>query len=391
MKILIIAPDIFPFQKGYGGRNPINIYDSLTKMGHEVSLLTSAPDHELEVFGEDGSLEKFSIVRLHSSASIPRDFEYFFPPYFREIKKVKEMVVSDRYNLIILNDFFWTLSFLSILLMGRKNRGKTVMINHGLISHHNFVLKFLLSSFNRVVSSLLVTQVAGILSYSSKSLEQIKNLTPDGMKHRKHPSCIDSSKFIKDHKNSCSLNDSDMKSKFHINGKFIFSIGATSPHKGYELLIDAFFRLQKDVSELQLIIAGQLTDHAEELMKLSREMGIEKRVRFVGPINDEEKFWLFRSCDVLVIPSLHEGFGAGAMEADVMQIKVVATNTGAHEETLEGNRFARIVDPGHVDELTDALSELISIPEIPPKTINEEKLKRYSCESLCSVLMDMVE
>ena len=46
MKILIITPDIYPIEMGYGSRNSLILSKAFEKFGHEVDILASCPDYK---------------------------------------------------------------------------------------------------------------------------------------------------------------------------------------------------------------------------------------------------------------------------------------------------------------------------------------------------------
>lgn len=387
MKILIVTSDIYPFQKGYGGRNPINIYDALSKMGHDVKLMTSVPHYGLEGADLEEMPANIDFIRLYSTLFQRDEIAYLLPPFFSEVKKIKQILRDGKFDLILLNDYIWSISALSLILMGKTNRRKTILINHGIIKRKGFVYEQVLQFFNIVVAKILLRDFKGILSYSNTTYKELGKILPASLKHIVHPLCIDYSKFRADYERSLSTSFQEIREKFRISGGFIFSISSISPHKGYEVLINAFSHLLEQYPNIDLVLAGQMTQYGKQLRKLCDDLGISKNVRFVGTISDPEKFNLMMKSTIFVIPSLREGFGAGAMEADVLQVKVVATDTGAHKEILSANRFSRIVEPGNSIELYNAIDDLISIKEEPARTLDVAKLCRYSCESLCEAIL----
>lgn len=391
MNVLIITPDIYPFQKGYGGRNPLNLFEAFSRLGHDTWLIASVPDWEPFNVDSEGLTGHFEIIKLHSLNFIARDFDYIFPPYFRDMRKIKKNLHRRDYDIIILNDYFWSLSFISLLLMGKRNMSRTIMINHGIISPRGSGLKYIFSAFSAVVSRIFISQFMGILSYSQRSHAAISEIVDPYDRLYIHPSCIDSTQFVKDFQKSLVIPENYLKNRFGIFSNFIFSIGAISPHKGYENLIRSFNILEKQYPGILLIIAGKLTPYYETLKTLTEQPNISDRVKFIGEVSEAEKFLLLTKCSIFVIPSLSEGFGAGAMEADVLQVKVVATDTGAHGEILAGNRFARIVVPGDEDGLYEGMRDLFAMTEEPSRTLDEDKLSSYSCGSLASYIISLVK
>ena len=202
MNILIITPDIYPFQRGYGGRNPLNLFDAFSRSGHTTFLLASVLDREWNINESAKLTELFEIVRLHSIEFVPAAFDYFSLPYIQDILKIRKLLHSNHYDVIILNDYFWSLSFLSILLMGRRNRSRTIMINHGIISPKGHGSKYLFNVFSVLVSKIFIRQFLGILSYSRMSHAAISKIVKPYGRFHVRPSCIDSGQFSIDYENA---------------------------------------------------------------------------------------------------------------------------------------------------------------------------------------------
>jgi glycosyltransferase involved in cell wall biosynthesis len=387
MDILIITPDIYPFQKGYGGRNPLNIFDSLRDMGNNVYLLTSLPDKHLDSLSTYKKPEQFKIARLHSFKKIPSDYDYIMPLYFKDFMEIKKLFSIKDFDMIILNDVFWSLSLASIISMKKVDRKKILIIDNGIYSPKSPPIKYFMNVFYNVFFKIFLSQVKGVLSYSMESYNRIEKFLTPGIKHKIRPSCIDSFSFLKDYNDSLKNSEKYYEMNPYKNKKFIFSIGAASPHKGYIILLDAFKILLNEFPEIELIIAGQVTEYSNELLNHAKSLGIESKIKLIGPISEKEKFFYLLNCELFVIPSLIEGFGAGAMEADVLQIKLVATGTGAHKEILNGNKFSKIIEPGNVSELHMALSSMLSSKIDAPRKLDIKKLEKYSCSELCRFII----
>ena len=74
-----------------------------------------------------------------------------------------------------------------------------------------------------------------------------------------------------------------------------------------------------------------------------REMDIDRKVKFLGPVPDEDLPAIYRGALLLVLPSLIEGFGLPALEAMACGTPVVASNTTALPEVVGDGGI--LVDP----------------------------------------------
>ena len=68
---------------------------------------------------------------------------------------------------------------------------------------------------------------------------------------------------------------------------------------------------------MELLIAGRPNDreYILYLKELAKELGVEKKVKVLGAISEEEKAWYYQNCYAFTFPSLSEGFGLPVAEA----------------------------------------------------------------------------
>ena len=92
---------------------------------------------------------------------------------------------------------------------------------------------------------------------------------------------------------------------------FLFSIGTVLPKKNFHVLPCL---LQHN--DLELIIAGKKDrGYADHVMEMASKFGVEDRVRLIGPVSYEDKYWYLKNCEAFMFPSIAEGFGIPVIEA----------------------------------------------------------------------------
>ncbi len=129
--------------------------------------------------------------------------------------------------------------------------------------------------------------------------------------------------------------------------------------KGNEYLLRAMPAVIEKYPAARLLIAGD-GPLKEDLENLVRELGLEKHVYLIGFRTDIlDLLTLF---DIVVIPSLNEGFGLVMVEAMAMEKPVVATRVGGLIEIAGGTDSAVFVRPGSSRELSDGLIALLADP-----------------------------
>lgn len=96
--------------------------------------------------------------------------------------------------------------------------------------------------------------------------------------------------------------------------------------------------------------------------RLVHELGLHGRVTFLEQLSAEELVRVYNSAQVLVSPSLYEGFGLPAAEAQACGTPVVATSAGALREIVEDGVTGRLVVAGQERPLAHALKTLLQDP-----------------------------
>lgn len=129
------------------------------------------------------------------------------------------------------------------------------------------------------------------------------------------------------------------------------------PLKNVESLIIATARLAAMGIEVQTEIAGSGPSESA-LRDLIASLGVADRVRILGWRKDVDK--LLASWDLLVIPSLEEGFPLSALEAMAEARPVVASSVGGLSELVVDGATGRLIPPGDTDALVLCIAELAS-------------------------------
>lgn len=131
------------------------------------------------------------------------------------------------------------------------------------------------------------------------------------------------------------------------------------PIKGLPILLEAWARVRPTNWVLDLVGPGE-EDHRDKLVKKIRRHGMGEAVRFSGAVSEEEKWDMYRSADLFILPSHSENFGIVVAEALAAGVPVITT-TGTPWEELEERRCGWRVDP-EVDPLSEALRKAIQCP-----------------------------
>jgi glycosyltransferase involved in cell wall biosynthesis len=95
-------------------------------------------------------------------------------------------------------------------------------------------------------------------------------------------------------------------------------------------------------------------------MRLIRELGLTDAVILAGYIPDHELRAFYNLCDVFAMPSKGEGFGIVFLEALACGKPVIAGNKDGSVDAVLNGRLGVRVDPESVDEISEALIQVLS-------------------------------
>ncbi|MDD2331802.1 MAG: glycosyltransferase [Candidatus Cloacimonetes bacterium] len=169
-----------------------------------------------------------------------------------------------------------------------------------------------------------------------------------------------------------------LKPQTTIPNRLVF-VGNLVPDKGLQFLLPALKRLRMKGLELSLNIIGD-GSYRGKLEFLSRELGIQTEVQFLGARDNAEIPALLHNADILVLPSRIESFGIVLIEAMACGLPVIATKCGGPQSIVTQNT-GLLVNPSSVDALEQGISELISNwNSYVPETIRQEFIARFSIE-----------
>lgn len=133
------------------------------------------------------------------------------------------------------------------------------------------------------------------------------------------------------------------------------------PVKGLINLVEAW--RQTRPQGWQVVIAGPDDGgHQTEVASTVRAAGLDGEFVFVGPVNQAQKWDIYRRADIFVLPTFSENFGLVIAEALACGVPVITTKS-APWKVLEQARCGWWIDVG-VSPLVAALREAISLSDV---------------------------
>jgi glycosyltransferase involved in cell wall biosynthesis len=138
-------------------------------------------------------------------------------------------------------------------------------------------------------------------------------------------------------------------------------IARLTEQKGHTILFEAVKRIIPSHNNLLLLIIGQ-GELEQSLKNEVRALKIESYCRFLGHQDTISPY--YQLCDLIIIPSLFEGFCYVAVEAQYHQKAVIASDTSSLKEVVQDGKTGLLFEPGNSADLAEKIISLLNAPDI---------------------------
>jgi phosphatidyl-myo-inositol dimannoside synthase len=328
MKFLLITLEYFPFKGGIA-----NYYTNLSYYWPKNSELFVLNNNKGDLLSSGGFFRwRKSLFRLY---------------HFIKKNKIKHIIVGHILPLGI-----------SAFVLNKILKTEYSVVLHGMdfsLATRNPWKRFLSKIILKNASKILVANsyTADLCSKFLKSSDKIKVVNPG----------------IKDSVSVDQESVEDSRKRNNLEGfHLLFSIGRLVERKGFDYTIMALNNIYKQNPEAKVvyIIAGKGPD--EEYLKKVAQSSLgdnwEDKVKFIGEIDEKEKWSLFCLCDIFVMPSRNisgdfEGFGIVYLEANLSKKAVIAGRSGGVPDAVVNGLNGILVNPENYLEISEAISTLL--------------------------------
>ena len=170
----------------------------------------------------------------------------------------------------------------------------------------------------------------------------------------------------------------------------VASVGGVEQRKNSLQALEAVARAFSQYPGLRWVIAGgaSIWEHDEYRAAFARRLAelpeaVRLRVTLLGTIPEAELTALYQASDILLCPSLQEGFGLCVLEALAAKSAVVVPQGAPFDEYLD-ERCASLVDPRSTRSIADVLVRLLRNPAARTRLAQAgfERVQRYSWDTV---------
>ncbi|MGB2695533.1 MAG: glycosyltransferase family 4 protein [Dehalococcoidia bacterium] len=371
----------------YSGGQGVYLYyltRELARMGHEVHVLAGPPYPDLAEGVIGHNIETYSYWSFHHEKQnflFERNpLTHFHPVNFYEFvstrialssllltfsvrawRKLQELSREHRFDIVHDNQ---TLSY-GITLMQTSGIPVVATIHHPLTIDLQNALRQARSPYEMIRRTLWspwvmqqlvarrLPRVIAVSETSRKAVQEAFKLDPNRM--RVVHNGIDTDTFR------------PLPGVTKERGLLLYVGNSEDRNKGARYLIEALHLLENDQRDYHLAFVDHEKEKLRLVPRLVQEYGLSSRVEFTGHVSTEELVRLYNRAELVVSPSLYEGFGLPAAEAMSCEAPLIATTGGAFPEVVDHGETGWLVPPGDAPALADAIRMMMDNPGLRAK------------------------
>ena len=364
----------FPPTTGGEGAYTYGLAKALSDSGHRVSVITA------DVKGRGRVLKnKIKIIPI---TTIKKPGLKLFSFNINVKKKMKELCEVQNSDIDILhhtNDYYF-------LFISEKYAPIVTTVHHPYVAERRFIsanvpffdyLRYLMRRpiyFHEQMEKITcekADKIIAISKYTSRSI--IKEYSISACKIEIIPNAVDVNKF------NPKIAGYEIRERLNIQAApIVLFVGRLDVNKGISYLLKAFSKIIEDLPDAKLVVVGEgpLKNNA---LSLLNKYNIKKSVMLIGRVSEEDLPEFYAASDLVVLPSLMEGFGITLLEAMASGKPCVATRAGGVEDAVINGETGLLVPPADSYSLYHAILRLLTDDKLSREfgTAGRKRVENY--------------
>lgn len=179
---------------------------------------------------------------------------------------------------------------------------------------------------------------------------------------------------------------------FNDNSKIkIVSVGRLARQKGFDILLEAHKKLIDEKIEHEVYILGNDGGEKEYLIKKIKEYNLENSFFLIG--FKENPYSHIKQADIFVSVSRYEGYSLVIAEAICLEKPIISTKCVGPNELLDNGKYGIMIEPENVEELSNAIKNLILNSELRKKyeTLSLERRKIFNKNEIFEQIENLID
>jgi glycosyltransferase involved in cell wall biosynthesis len=145
-----------------------------------------------------------------------------------------------------------------------------------------------------------------------------------------------------------------------VNGRYVICVAHFVAKKAHDVLLQAFSLIEKERSDLRLVLIGGDGPERQEIISLIHSLGLGSKVDVMVNVPHREVLGWIAHAKCLILPSREEPFGMVLLEAALVRVPVVATRVGGVPEFVSDKIHGLLCEPDRPDDIAQAVLTTLS-------------------------------
>ena len=177
----------------------------------------------------------------------------------------------------------------------------------------------------------------------------------------------------------------EIQVKYNLPKNYLLYVGSIEERKNLLTLLKTI----KELPNQKLVVIGNGKAYKIKCLRFIAEHNLSDRVLFITGLNLEEMAAIYQNAQMLIYPSIFEGFGIPILEALFSKIPVITSKDGCFAEA--GGPATKYINPLSVEQIKAAILEIQHSTDLQKKmtTIGFEYAQNFSDEKIAKNLMEV--
>ncbi len=358
MKILNVIENVDEKTGGGAAERARQITLNLLNIGHDVKILTT--DVHLS-YSQNQSL---SALKVEALRCIFKRFYVPFPSLFRINKLVSEADLIQLFS-------HWTILNAIVFFIIRINKKPYVVTPLGalpIFGRSSFIKKI----YNIFLGKRLINKANRCFIATEGEIDALVSYGVDLNKIKHLPNGINEEDYKIE-------TDQSFRERLNIgDNQYILFVGRLNPIKAPDMLLEAFIKISKEYTDINLVLIGPDEGMLDNLRKVAYENLDNNRVHFLGYVSKSDKAALLKSSLFLTVPSHQEAMSIVVLEAGISGRPALITDQCGFDEVQEVG--GGLVVKADTESISQGLSHMLinkSILDDMGKKLQQKVKKDY--------------
>lgn len=169
----------------------------------------------------------------------------------------------------------------------------------------------------------------------------------------------------------------------------LLNVGSNHPRKNIDTVLKVIDTLKQQGVSVHLLKAG--ADFNEEQKVFISNQNLENNISYLGKPDKSNLIQIYNAADILIAPSLHEGFGITLLEAMACGTPVITANVSAMPEVVGDAGI--LVEPLDYQSMADAVVNIQKDSSFRQQLIEKAltRVKQFTWESTSEKIAQVYE